>query len=68
MSDNKNRIDPAAMRPEDAARALSAARVGPITAAMINADIAAGAPVNADGTINLVSYAAWLVREMAHGD
>ncbi|MGH7143918.1 MAG: hypothetical protein ACREJ2_07235 [Planctomycetota bacterium] len=30
-------------------------------------DIAAGAPVNADGTINLVHYAAWLAREVSRG-
>jgi hypothetical protein len=27
----------------------------------IKADIAAGAPVNPDGTINLIEYTAWLV-------
>lgn len=27
-------------------------------------DISVGAPVNADGTINLVHYAAWLLKEM----
>ncbi len=31
----------------------------------IHADIAAGAPVNPDGTMNLVAYGAWLVRELA---
>ena len=31
----------------------------------IQADIDAGAPVNADGTVNLIEYAAWLVREAA---
>jgi hypothetical protein len=35
-----------------------------ITEDMLRADVAAGAPVNADGTINLVHYAAWLVKEM----
>jgi hypothetical protein len=35
---------------------------------MIQADLADGAPVNAEGTINLVHYAAWLVREMKRGD
>jgi hypothetical protein len=35
---------------------------------MIEADRAAGAPTNAGGTINLVHYAAWLVREMASRD
>jgi hypothetical protein len=37
------------------------------------ADIALGAPVNPDGTVNLIAYGAWLVRELAkrdgaHGD
>jgi hypothetical protein len=35
---------------------------------MLRADIDAGAPANADGTINLVHYAAWLVKEMGRGD
>ena len=35
---------------------------------MIELDIAEGAPTNADGTLNLVHYAAWLVKEMAGGD
>jgi len=32
---------------------------------MIRYDIEAGAPVNADGTVNLVHYAAWLAKETA---
>lgn len=32
----------------------------------LRADIAAGAPVNADGTLNLIAYGAWLVRTLAH--
>ena len=43
---------------------LSAAGGRRITEAMVHADIDAGAPVNADGTINLVHYTAWLVREI----
>jgi len=31
----------------------------PVTADMLKADIDAGAPTNADGSINLVHYAAW---------
>ena len=34
----------------------------------IQADIGVGAPVNADGTVNLIEYAAWLVGRMADGD
>ena len=31
----------------------------------IRADIGRGAPTNPDGTVNLLNYAAWLVREVA---
>lgn len=46
------------------------AKVGsqPITTVMLEEDIAAGAPTNADGTLNLVAYAAWLVRQMGRTD
>ena len=74
MSDNNaterqaQALNPQALRLEDAARVLSAAGVGQITLNMLQADIDAGAPANADGTLNLVHYAAWLVKEMASGD
>ena len=29
----------------------------------LEADIAAGAPVNADGTVNILKYIAWIVKE-----
>jgi len=35
---------------------------------MLGDDVLAGAPTNADGTLNLVHYAAWLVKEMGRGD
>ena len=43
------------------------------SAEAIRADLAAGAPSNPDGTINLIAYGAWLVwalaqRETSHGD
>jgi len=50
------------------AKILAAAGQRRITEVMVKADIEAGAPTNADGTINLVHYAAWLAREAAHGD
>ena len=64
MSEPENRLRPTALTPADAARLLSAAGGQTVTMAMLAADIAAGAPTNADGTLNLVQYAAWLVREM----
>jgi len=57
-----------ALTPEQAVKVLAAAGRRHITAEMVRADIEAGAPTNADGTVNLVHYAAWLVREVAGGD
>jgi hypothetical protein len=61
-----------AVTPAQAAKILAAAGSRRITEAMVRADIDAGAPTNADhrnpGTVNLVHYAAWLVREVAGGD
>ena len=34
-----------------------------MSATTLDKHIAAGAPTNADGTINLLHYAAWLIRE-----
>jgi len=52
----------------DLATLLSKTGGKPVTAETIRADIDAGAPQNPDGTMNLVHYAAWLVRELADGD
>ena len=52
-----------ALTPAQAAKILAAAGNRRITEAMVYADIDAGAPTNAAGTINLVHYAAWLVRD-----
>jgi len=58
-------LNPQALSLEDVARILSASGWKPVTVEMVRDDIDDGAPVNADGTINLVLYAAWLVREMS---
>jgi hypothetical protein len=60
-------INPAALALADAARLLSGAGGQRVSVEMLEADIAAGAPTNADDTINLVHYAAWLVKEAASG-
>mgnify|MGYP000967625633 FL=1 len=62
-----SRLNPAALGVADAARVLSRIGGKPATDAMLRADIDAGAPTNANGTINLVHYAAWLVKEMSVG-
>lgn len=61
-------LSPTALPLADAAKLLSRAAGTPVTEAMLQIDIATGAPLNIDGTINLVFYAAWLVKEMARGD
>jgi hypothetical protein len=60
----KPALNPTSLTVAAAARLL--ARVGgwPVTVEMLRADVDAGAPRNQDGTLNLVHYAAWLVREM----
>jgi len=52
------------MTPAETALLLSRASGTPLTEEMIRKDLADGAPTNADGTVNLVHYTAWLVREM----
>lgn len=53
--------DYAHLYPADLARLLSDVSNYAVNAASIEADVAAGAPTNADGTIDLVAYAAWLL-------
>jgi hypothetical protein len=66
MTDQTPKIT--ALTPAQAAKILAAAGSRRITEAMVRADIEAGAPANADGTLNLIHYAAWLAKEAAHGD
>ena len=68
MSENSHEnLKITAISPAQAAKILSAAGNRRITEEMIYADIDSGAPVNADGTINLVHYTAWLVKQAASG-
>jgi hypothetical protein len=64
---SRSQLNPQALPLADAARVFSAAAGATIDVAMLEADVETGAPANADGTLNLVHYAAWLLREMARG-
>jgi len=66
--DAKATLNPSALSLADAARILSAAGGQRVTIEMLEEDVAAGAPTNADGTLNLLHYAAWLNAKDAHGD
>ncbi len=61
-------LNPTALSVEDLAVLLSRSGGTRLSPDQIRQDLAAGAPRNADGTVNLIHYAAWLVREEAgHG-
>ena len=69
MSDDPGRrLNPSALSLAEAARVLTASGAKPVTVEMLQADLAVGAPTNADGTLNLITYTAWLVRETKRGD
>jgi hypothetical protein len=61
-------LSPTSLTPVEVARLLTRVGGQSVSVETIQADVAAGAPANADGTINLVHYAAWLVREMTNHD
>jgi hypothetical protein len=64
MTSASPQLNPLALNVDQAARLLSAAGPKPVTADMVRDDIDDGAPTNADGTLNLVHYAAWQIREI----
>ena len=61
MADEKT-LDPTALTLEQAAKLLGVGRE------MLEADVVEGAPTNADRTVNLVHYAAWLNRQAQEDD
>ena len=60
MADGK-KLDPTALASDDAANMLSKVFGQKISPDNIRTDIDSGAPTNANGTVNLVHYAAWLL-------
>ena len=58
------RLNPQALAIADAARLLAKVGAFAVDENMLHDDIEAGAPTNPDGTLNLVHYAAWLVKQM----
>ena len=68
MEDKPKSANPNRLTPEDLATLLSNRRKKRVEVEHIQADIEAGAPTNADGTISVVAYAAWLLQEKHRGD
>jgi len=57
-----NSLKLTALQPEMLVNILRRAGSRLISAETIAADFVAGAPKNEDGTVNLIEYAAWLVK------
>jgi len=59
----QDRIDPNALTPEQVAKVLSAYGE-PVPVEWVLQDIEEGCPTNPDGTVHLMTYTAWLTREL----
>jgi hypothetical protein len=64
MSD-REKIDPSKLTPQQTAELLTRLGSESVDADSVEADLADGAPANADGSLNAMRYCAWLVRELA---
>ena len=65
MDADRQPVNPAALTTADAARLLAAASGRQVTVDMVQAALDAGAPVLADGRLNLVELMAWLEKELS---
>lgn len=61
------KLNPRALTIADLSKILTVSGSKPVTVDMVQKDIADGAPVNVDGTIDLVRFTAWLVKEVRSG-
>ena len=60
--------NPTALPKELAVRALALAGSRTVTLERLEEDIASGAPVNEDGTVNIIAYGAWILKGNLNGD
>lgn len=56
-------LNPLALSPENLVKVLVKSGCRIMTLEMLRRDIDSGMPVNADGTVNLVKYMAWMIKE-----
>ena len=57
-------LNPLALSPENLVKVLVKSGYRAMTKETLQNDIDAGMPVNADGTVNLVKYMAWIIKEI----
>ena len=65
---NKNQLNSTALPIPDLVKIMKNAGSRYVSEENIRKDIGSGAPVNPDGTVNLVHYAAWLIKELENGN
>ena len=58
----------ASVRRDGMVRVLTGSGSRTFSEETLAADIAAGAPVNEDGSINLIAYVAWILKGNLNGD
>ncbi len=63
----KDSLQITALSLEDLEQILAKSGATKATRAALLADIEAGVPTGPEGTVSLVNYAAWLVKEMSRG-
>ncbi len=68
MEGDRPSVDPNRLTAEQLATLLTNAYRKRIPVEQISADIEEGAPTNADESIALVAYTAWLLQEKHRGD
>lgn len=57
-------LNPLALSPENLVKVLVKSGCRIMTLEMLRRDIDSGMPVNADGTVNLIKYMAWMIKEI----
>ena len=57
-------LNPLALSPENLVKVLVKSGCRIMTLEMLRRDIDSGMPVNADGTVNLVKYMGWMIKEI----
>ena len=68
MEEEREELDPNSMTAKQAALLFSKLARRRIPAEQVQADIDAGAPTDENGRLNVLTYAAWLLKEMNRGD
>jgi hypothetical protein len=68
MERPKDELNPNAMTAEQTAALFTKLRRKKVDMAEVRSDIDAGAPVDAEGRLNVLSYTAWMLKEAGRGD